>query len=215
MIRINLLPAARRQARSATSGNTQGWIVGYLVAAALTVVVLIFVYLAENRQLNDQLAANRALQREIDELESQSAALEGVRAELEHSRQLETVVNQLQRARFGPTAILMEISHILSVGGGPSVDPQRLEAIRRQNPLASINPNWDPRRLWLTEFIEQERDCTIRGIGRTNEDVAEFLRRLTLSDKFERVELVKTEGAEEPETHLPVIRFELTSRVVY
>lgn len=217
MIRINLLPGARKQAKAgvAAAGGTQGWIIAYLVAGALTIVVLVFVYLAKSRELADQVAVNNALQREISELETQSANIEEVRAELERSRQLEAVVTELQRARYGPTAVLMELSRILSVGGGPTVDPQRLEELRRQNPLATFNAAWDPHRLWLTEFSEDDRQCTIRGAGRTNEDVAELLRRLTLSESFEQVELVKTEGAEDQATHLPVIQFELTCRVIY
>lgn len=216
MIRINLLPGVRKQTKAAASGGgTQGWIIAYLIAAAVTAVVLVFVYLAKTRELNDQLAVNAALQSEIGDLETQSANIEQVRSELERSRQLETVVTELQRARYGPTAVLMEISRILSVGGGPTVDPQRLEEIRRQNPLAAFNTAWDPHRLWVTEFTEEDRECTIRGVGRTNEDVAEFLRRLTLSESFEQVELVKTEGAEDAATHLPVIAFELTCRVIY
>jgi len=214
MIRINLLPGARKQSGGSV-GGTQGWIIGYLVAAAIAIVVLIFVYLGKQRALNEQLAQNQALQNDIEELESQSANIDQVRAELEQSRQLETVVNDLQRARYGPTTVLMEISRILSAGGGPTVDPQRLEELRRQNPLAGVNSSWDPRRLWLSEFVEEDRECTIRGTGKTNEDVAEFLRRLTLSEQFEQVELVKTEGSEDQETGLEVINFELTCMVIY
>lgn len=215
MIRINLLPNARRQARGASGGNAQAWLIAYAVAAVLTIVVLAFVYMAKSRELNDQLAVNAALTREIADLQSQSANLEEVRAALERSRQLETVVADLTRARYGPTSVLMELSRILSVSGGPTVDPQRLEEIRRQNPLAAFNTTWDPHRLWLTEFRERDRDCTLRGAGRTNVDVAELLRRLTLSESFERIELVKTEGGEDPATRLPVINFELTCRVIY
>lgn len=214
MIRINLLPSAKRAAGPAT-GGTQGWVIGYLVAAVVMIVVLAFVYMGKSRELNEQLAQNNALRQEAADLESQSANIEEVRAELERSRQLESVVADLQRARYGPTAVLMEMSRILSAGGGPTVDPQRLEEIRRQNPLAAFNTAWDPRRLWLAEFREEDRVCTVRGVGKTNEDVAEFLRRLTLSEKFERIELVKTEGATDPETELPVIGFELTCQVIY
>jgi type IV pilus assembly protein PilN len=217
MIRINLLPGARKAAGRGAGGGpgTQGWAIGYLVAAVLCVVVLVFVYIGKSRELNEQLAENQSLRTEIEDLEQQSANIDQVRADLEQSRTLETVVSDLQRARYGPTAALMELSHILSAGGGPTVDPQRLEEIRRQNPLAAYNSAWDPRRLWVTEFVEENRDCTIRGIGKTNEDVAEFLRRLTLSDKFEHIELIKTEGVEEPETHVAVISFEVTCRVIY
>lgn len=215
MIRINLLGGSRRQVKGAVAGGTQGWIIAYLVAAALSVVVLVFVYLGASRGLDEQLAVNAALTREIGDLETQSANIEAVREQLERSRQLEAVVGELTRARYGPTAVLMEISRILSVRGGPTVDPQRLEEIRRQNPLAAYNTSWDPHRLWITEFREEDRACTIRGAGKTNEDVAEFLRRLTLSERFEEIELVKTQGVEDPGTQLPVIGFELSARVIY
>ena len=214
MIRINLLPGATRQAKS-SSGGSQGWVIGYLVAAALCAVVLAFFYVSKNRELNEQVAQNRSLQREIEDLEAQSANIEEVRGELERSQQLETVVAELQRARYGPTSVLMELSRILSRSGGPTVDPQRLEEIRRQNPLAAYNTAWDHHRIWLTDFQEESRTCRIEGIGKTNEDVAEFLRRLTLSERFEQIELVKTEGTTDSGTRLAVIGFELTCRVIY
>ena len=216
MIRINLLPGARKQAKGQpAAGGVQGWIIAYALTTALVMAVLAFVYLAKSRELNAALAVNAALSSQISDLETESANIDEVRAQLERSRQLEAVVSDLTRARYGPTAVLMELSRILSASGGPTVDPQRLEQIRSQNPLAVYNTSWDPHRLWLTEFEEEDRTCTIRGVGRTNEDVAEFLRRLSLSERFEAIELIKTEGTEDSATRLPVIRFELTARVIY
>lgn len=215
MIRINLLPGARSQKRASSTSSPQGWFVSYGVAALLTAAILAFVYVRALGRLEEQQSANAALTREIRELESQSANIDEVRGQLERSRQLENVVSELQRARYGPTQVLMEISRILSVGGGPTVDPQRLEQLRRVNPLATYNVGWDPRRLWVTEFSEEDRSCNIKGAGKTNEDVAEFLRRLTLSDLFDQVALVQTRGAEDRDTHLPVIEFELNCRVNY
>ncbi|MFK7991328.1 MAG: PilN domain-containing protein [Sandaracinaceae bacterium] len=214
MIRINLLPNAKRAAGPSSTG-AQGWIIGYLVAAALTAVVLAFMYVSKNRELNEQVAQNNALQQQITGLEGESANIDEVRGQLDRSRQLEEVVDELQRARYGPTTVLMEIARILSVNGGPTVDPQRLEEIRRQNPLASYTTAWDPHRLWITEFRESDRDCVVRGVGKTNEDVAEFLRRLTLSERFENIVLVKTEGVVDRETNLELIGFELNCRVIY
>ena len=80
---------------------------------------------------------------------------------------------------------------------------------------ASWRLAWDSRRLWLTSFEEDNRICNIKGRGKTKEDVAEFLRRLSLSESFENVELQKTEATEDPETRLPLIGFELTCQVRY
>ena len=60
MIRINLLPGARRQSAS-TGGGSQGWIIAYLVAAVLTIVVLVVVYMGKNRVLEEQRARCRSL----------------------------------------------------------------------------------------------------------------------------------------------------------
>lgn len=217
MIRINLLPAAKKQARGASTGGggATGWVVGYAATALVTCVVLAIVYFGKESELDEQRARNTALQQQIAQITAQSASIDEVRAQLTRSQELEQVVAELQRARFGPTRVLMELSRILSSGGGPSIDPQRLEELRRGNPLAGFNRSWDARRLWLTSFEEQERRVRIRGIGKTNEDVAEFLRRLALSESFAEVLLQKTEAVEDRDTRLQLIAFELTATVRY
>ena len=52
-------------------------------------------------------------------------------------------------------------------------------------------------------------------MGRSNDDVAEFLQRLTLSEVFDDIQLVQTEGTTDRETGLPLINFQLSCRVVY
>lgn len=219
MIRINLMPGApRKQAKAASSASGQpptAWIVGYSIAAVATVAVLWLFYAQKARDLREQVASNSSLETEITALERQSADLDEVRTALDDSRELEEVVNELQRARFGPTRVLMEVSRILSTGGGPTIDPRRLEALRRVNPLAGFNSGWETHRLWLTSFEEEERVVEIHGTGRTNDDVAEFLRRLTLSDLFTDVHLNRTEATVDTATHLEFMNFELTAHVSY
>lgn len=218
MVRINLLPNARKQARSGQSGgdgSATPWIIAYLATAFVTVLVCALLYFNGTSALEEQRAQNASLQSQITTISSQSANIDEVRAQLAQSEDLETVVDELQRARFGPTRVLMEMSHILSASGGPTVDPERLEAIRRDNPLAGFNPTWDTRRLWLTSFVEEDRHVAIHGLGKTNEDVAEFLRRLSLSDSFGEVTLVQTEAVVDQTSHLDLISFELSCSVVY
>ena len=113
--------------------------------------------------------------------------------------------------------VLVELSHILSEGGRPTVSAERLDEVRRENPLAGFNVGWDPRRLWLTSFTEADRKCAIRGFGKTNEDVAEFLRRLSLSDLFQKVTLQSTSSATTgiPGAIVVVVAFELSCQVRY
>ncbi len=221
MIRINLLAQAKKQARGGSAsaggggGGTTGWVAAYFGSALLCGVVFAILYFGKQGELEEQQAGNAALEQRIALVTQQSANIEEVRASLTRSQELEEVVAELQRARFGPTRILMELSRIMSAGGGPSIDPQRLEEIRRGNPLAGYNRSWDARRLWLVSFAEEDRVVRMRGQGKTNEDVAELLRRLTLSDSFADVHLDRTEAVEDAETHLPLIAFELSATVRY
>jgi len=219
MIRINLLPQARKttavRAAPSAAGASQAWPVVYFVAILLWLGMLGVVYFLALADLDEQEASNADLSRQIQTARGQGEGLETCRAELAKKHQLEQVVGELQRKRSGPTRVLMELSRILSVGGGPTIDAERLEALRRDNPLAGFNRGWDTRRLWLNSFVEDTHECTMHGFGKSNEDVAEFLRRLALSESFEDVTLTKTESEIDPATNLPLIQFELTCKVRY
>ncbi|MDM7914051.1 MAG: PilN domain-containing protein [Candidatus Eisenbacteria bacterium] len=214
MIRINLLPQAKRSAAAGVgSASAQTWAVVYLVTIGLTLISLGAVYFVYSAELDEQRAQNAALQREIDDLRQRSARLEEVQAQLARSRSLEEVVAELNRARTGPLRIVMELSHVLSANAGPTIDPARLEQLRQENPLAGFNPSWDVRRLWITKFDEEDRVVTINGRGRTNEDVAGFLRRISLSELFSEVTLTRTESMRVQDVEL--ISFQLTCKVTY
>jgi type IV pilus assembly protein PilN len=213
MIKINLLPAAKRVA--AASGTTQIWGIVYLLSVFAWGVVLFLFYLNYKSTLEERRAANTALEQEIEQAKQKSANIGDVEAKLAKSRQLEDVVSKLQSARQGPTRVLMELSRLLSEGGGPTVSAAKLEALHRENLPAGFNSSWDVRRLWLTSFTEQSRKCSIRGFGKTNEDVAEFLRRLSLSELFEKVTLQATSSATEQGSNVPVVSFELSCQVRY
>jgi type IV pilus assembly protein PilN len=213
MIRINLLPEAKRQA--STGGDSQLWAVVYLLSCFAWGVVLFLVYISFNRVLDEQKAKNSELQAQIDRAKSQTENIGEVEAKLAKSRQLETVVSGLQAARQGPARVLMELSKILSEGGGPTVPAEKLDTLRRENPLLVYNPGWDSRRLWIESFDEKAGKCTIVGNGKTNEDVAEFLRRLNLSSTFSKVTLQSTAASSDKTSDLTIVHFTLTCEVKY
>lgn len=213
MIRINLLPEAKRVA--ASSGSSQLWGVVYLLSCFAWGVALFLWYLHNTAILEEQNAKNRELESQIERAKAQSANIGEIEAKLAKSKQLEEVVSSLQAARSGPARMLMELSKILSEGGGPTVASERLEALRRDNPLLVYNPGWDVRRLSINGFTETARACTITGFGKTNEDVAEFLRRLNISEVFEEVRLQSTAAAKDAGTGQPVVSFTLSCKVKY
>jgi type IV pilus assembly protein PilN len=213
MIRINLLPEAKRQV--ATGGSSQLWAVVYLLACFAWSVVLFLVYLNRSSVLEEQNAKNEELQAQINRVKAQSENIGEIEGRLAKSKQLEEVVAGLQAARQGPARMLMELSKILSEGGGPTLPPEQAEGARRDNPALGYSPGWDIRRLWIDSFKETNRKCAISGFGKSNEDVAEFLRRLNLSELFDKVTLQSTSAQTEQATGLPVVKFQLTCEVKY
>src|SRR5258708_4810122 len=154
MIRINLMPQKRRSDRG---DGSQLWL-AVVMAVMLVEGVALFVFHGfKTEQLNDQRRKDAELQSQIDQSKSTVANHDEVKQKLAQLRAREEAINKLQSARTGPTAILLELARLLTPGRGPSVDPDRLSQLRRDNPLAVFNPAWDSRRLWLSKFIENNR----------------------------------------------------------
>jgi type IV pilus assembly protein PilN len=187
MIRINLLAQKKRAERS---DGSQLWLVVVMVVVLAEVAALFVLHSFKAEELSDQQRKNAELTAQIEQAKKNVANHEQVKAELAMLRARETAIQQLQNGRTGPTAILMELARILTPGRGPSVDPDRLAQLRRDNPLSVFNPNWDARRLWLTSYVEAQRKLKIDGTARDGEDVSELARRLNLSSYFYDVKLL-------------------------
>jgi type IV pilus assembly protein PilN len=223
MIRINLLPGdkKKRARRAAPSPLPTGdlslstWGMVSAGAIAVWLVLLGILYFSQSSEMDTIAQENKTLEARRDELTRKTKGLADVEGRLEKSRRLEKVVQDLERARRGPTRAVMELSKVLSSPGGPTIDPAELERMRQENPLAGFNESWDVRRLWISRFEEVERDCKITGMGRSNEDVAEFLRRLTLSEIYDGVTLQRTRAAMDSETGLQMVGFDITCKVKY
>lgn len=213
MIRINLLPQAKRATGGGTT-STQVWGYLYLAGAIVWCLALAFVYFSLVSDRDQALAQNAEVERQIARVKQESGNLEGLQQQLEKARQMEKVVQDLLAARQGPTRVLIELSSILSQGRGPTVDAAKLEEMRKSNPEAGFTPGWDVRRLWLTEFEEERMQCHITGTARNNEDIAEFLRRLSLSSSFDEVTLVRT-GPQEGAKDEGLVVFDLRCKVRY
>jgi type IV pilus assembly protein PilN len=75
--------------------------------------------------------------------------------------------------------------------------------------------NWDPRRLWVTSFVEQARKVKLEGVARDGEDVSELARRMNLSDYFANVVLLPGKQEKDQDTGVEVVRFSLEAEVKY
>ena len=212
MIRINLMAQKRRADRAEAS---QLWLAVVMVVMLAEVAALFVFHGFKNEELKEQRQKNAALTAQIEQSKSTVANHEEVRQKLTQLRAREEAIGKLQTARTGPTAILLELARLLTQGRGPSVEPERLSLLRRDNPLAVFNPNWDSRRLWLVKFVEQSRKLRLEGFAQDGEDVSELARRMNLSSYFGDVRLLPAVRQVDSTTHLEVVSFALEATVKY
>ena len=223
MIRINLMPQKRPMRRrgeaggaeTSSGGESQAWLAFVLGAVLLEVIVLLFVYKTKQDELTKVAKTNQELTANIDSIKKEIANHGEIKSSLKELRDREEAIQKLQSARTGPTATRLELSRIMTPGRGPTVDRDKLEQLKRDNPSSVPNANWDARRLWLMSYKEGDRTVRLGGLARDGEDVSEFLRRLTLSDYFYEVKLLPASKAIDPVSKLELVRFEMSAKVRY
>jgi type IV pilus assembly protein PilN len=170
----------------------------------------------KENELSAILADNGVTQGQIDAIGKQIADHTQITARLKELRDREDAIQKLQAARSGPTSTLLELSHLLTVGGsGPTTDRDKIEQMKRDNPSEVYNANWDPRRLWLTNYKEESHVVKMGGLARDGEDVSELERRLKLSDYFTEVKLLPGSKITDAQTHQELFQFQLSAKVRY
>jgi type IV pilus assembly protein PilN len=213
MIKINLLPNSRR-ANATSSGQT--WIWWAFAAVALEVAGLFMFFRSKQLELEDWQRRNKEVDAQIQISKDKVKDQPELRKKLANLRAREEAILRLQSARSGPAAMLLEVGRLLTRGRGPSVTPEVLAKVQSDNPLAMMNANWDTRRLWLTEFIEQARTVRLRGRAIDGEDVSELARRMSLSAYFYDVKLLPAQRSVDKDgTGLDSVTFQLEARVKY
>ncbi|HVJ18266.1 MAG TPA: PilN domain-containing protein [Polyangiaceae bacterium] len=212
MIKINLLPQKRRA--EPTEGS-QLWLAVVMVLFLAEVAGLFVFHGFKSEELKDQQRKNAELETQIQQSKDAVKNHPEVKAKLERLKARESAIENLQKARTGPTAVLLELARIMTPGRGPSVSPERLSQVRRDNPLAIYNSTWDPRRLWVTSYTEAQRKVRLEGLARDGEDVSELARRMNLSDYFANVTLLPAKQEKDQKSGLEMIKFALEAQVKY
>jgi len=212
VIRINLLPHKRGTSAAQPS---QKWLLFVLAAILLEIVALFLFYQSKREELDAQNRTNAQLKSEIDDIKRLVADHEEIKKALAVLRAREDAIAKLQAGRSGPTAVLLELSQILTMGKGPSADQEKLDKLRKDNPLAVFNPSWDARRLWLSAYLEGQRTVRIEGLARDGNDVYELAQRLKLSPYFSDVALLPGKRDPDQQTKIELVSFALQLKVRY
>lgn len=213
MIRVNLLPR-KKEARHPT-GDSQLWLGVLLGALVIEILGLFFFHNHMQHTLVSAKDDNQKIQNQIDDIKRTTANHAEIKQQLADLREREEAIQKLQSARTGPTSALLEISRILTTGRGPTVERDKIEQLKRDNPASVPNPNWDPRRLWLTKYVELDRSVKFEGLARDGEDVAELLRRLSLSEYFYEVKPLPATEVADKDSKINLKQFAISAKVRY
>ena len=188
MIKINLLPV--KKAKKRATGRRQ---VALMIAAiGVEIAMLVLFHLNETWTLAEKQRRNNEAKGAIARLKAEVGDYDLIKAQRDELLQQRDAINKLKSGRTGPVYVFRELSEILTKNKGPTYSRDEYEKRLRSDPNAGFNPSWDGRRLWLTGWKEQNRRVFLEGAAKSNDDVAEFLKRLQLSVFFTDVVLEGT-----------------------
>ncbi len=208
MIRINLLPT--RKAKRQEASQRQFLLMGLAVLA--TIGLVIFFHLQATNELERAQHDNTILQADVARLKQELGDYDKIRAQREELLKQRKTIQSLEAGRTGPVYLLRELSEILSPGKGPTFDRVTYEETLRKDPNAGFT-NWETKRAWLDSYTETKLQVKIRGAAKSNEDVAEFLKRLNSSVFFKDVNLDAT--AQASKGSVKYVNFGLSAKVIY
>ena len=213
MIKINLLPV--KAAKRRTAGQRQILLGGVIVVASLAGVVIFHGWIAAD--LDVQQARLTELQATIAKLKTEVGDYDDIKRQRDDLKRQKDAIEKLQAARTGPVFLMRELSDILTKGKGPTFNKERYEEMLRKDPNAGFNSGWDPKRAWILSYVEKDGTVMIKGGAKSDEDVAEFLKRLKLSAFFSDVYWQQTQPQVEGKAGggVSYVTFDVACRVNY
>jgi type IV pilus assembly protein PilN len=212
MIRINLLPVKAAKRREA--GQRQVLLGTVVLLAAVAGVVTFHGW--ASAQLNTQKGQINSLKTDIAALKHDVGDYDEIKQQRDDLKRQKDAIDRLEKGRSGPVYLMRELSDILTRGKGPTFNKMQYEETLRRDPNAGINQSWEPKRAWLISYAEKAGAVTIHAGAKSDEDVAEFLKRLKLSAFFSDVYWQQTQPQVDPKNkNVAYVTFDVACRVNY
>lgn len=211
MIKINLLPV--KAAKRREQGQKQ-LLAGVVIFSATLVAIIIF-HGTQVSAINAMREHNQQLSKDIAKLKAEIGDYDVIKAQRDELIRQRDAIKRLQANRSGPTYMMRELSDILTPGKGPTFNKEQYEEAIKRNPNAGFNPNWDTRRAWLISYAESNHSVKLRGGAKSDEDMAEFLKRLKVSAFFSDVYWQSTKPELDSKLGVSYVTFDVTLRVNY
>lgn len=201
MIRINLLPIKKRRQKE----TSRRLLILFAVLIIAEIILLYPIYASKSSNLDDIKTENARVQSSITELTTKAQNLDRLTTEKTQLQAQLGVLSQLEQGRSGPVRVLDEVQIVLS--------QPRNELDRLTFDKLDWSTKWDPARLWFNDFEEKDGLFRLIGGARSNDDVAEFLQRLSSSVYFDNVRLIASEQVDG--TAVQFVSFDVTGNLTY
>ena len=204
MIRINLLPVKEAQRRAS------GVQLLLVFAALILVEIAVLFYISSEYQseLRQHQAQNAQIEAEINKISTATKQIEELKPKRQALEAQRQILLNLIEGKTGPVKMLDELALMLT----PIDDPVQKVAMKARGWTA----DWDPTRLWIENFVEDEREVKLQGMARSNDDLAELLKRLNTSRHFHDVRLNVSEVVTVAEVGgAKVVSFDISAVTLY
>jgi type IV pilus assembly protein PilN len=133
-----------------------------LLSLSVALLFMVVPFVMQGRKLSHLDAKLTGLEKEIDQLNQQTKEARDLDKKKDELKAKLKVIDDLNRKRVGPLHVLEALSDAT------------------------------PEKLWLTEFTEVRGVPTITGLALDNQTIATFLRQLSQSPYFAKVDLEET-----------------------
>ena len=175
----------------------------------LALAATVAFHVAASASLSRARSSNRRLENAITDLKKEVGDYDIIKAQREELLRQRVAIEHLDRARVGPVYVLRELSNILTPGKGPTFDHSQYDETVKRDPHAGLDPAWEPKRVWVLSYAENDRAVTIHMGGKSDEDVAEFTKRLKLSAFFSDVYWQQTQPQIDPKQNVTYVTFDV------
>ncbi len=196
MIRINLLPEAKRKAPKA-KGKKQKvareipfvWIISGLIVVLVTVALLGVFHMRLVKKHEDLQAQIVTVENEISKMKVQGGLVQKAREQRNALAQKLEIINTLKKRQTGPVSLMAQLADAI------------------------------PKRLWLGTMTQDGNKVTLGGFAIDHRQIADFMENLEKSTLFQNVELVNIStpaggGQGAGAAPVPVRQFEITAQLV-
>ena len=207
LIRINLLSV--KDVRKKRGGEKLLLVLLAILAVEAGGMALWYSNLSSTvEQQRRQIAA---LKRDVEDLNKIKAKIEEREKHKRTITQQNIIFEELKYDKIGPPNALLFLSYVLTPKEDNVYNAEELKAQEE----AGWDVTWDPSRVWLTEFTEEDGKITIQGQAIDHEDVTEFYRRLESSIYFYDVMPGVQEIEVDKDIDAKYVKFTVTANLNY